>query len=60
MYKYWNRSRHVLEVVETFFEIWGEGKFCEYIDRRLGDEPFIVADNNKLARDILNWEPKKI
>ncbi len=48
----------VLEVIKTFFEICGKKFPFEYIDRRLGDEPLIVADN-KLALDILDWEPKK-
>ena len=48
----------VLEVMETFFEIYGKKFPFDYIERRLGDEPFVVADN-KLALDILDWEPKK-
>ena len=48
----------VLEVVKTFFKICDKKFPFEYIDRRLGDEPYIVADN-KLALDILDWEPKK-
>ena len=48
----------VLKVIKTFYEV-GDKKFTlEYTDRRLGDVPFIVA-NNKLALDILNWKPKK-
>ena len=48
----------VLEVMETFFEIYGKKFPFDYIERRLGDEPFVVADN-KLALDILDCEPKK-
>ena len=51
-------GKSVLEVIKQFWEL-NEGKFSyEFKGKRLGDEPFIVADN-KIALELLNWRPKK-
>ena len=48
----------VLEVIETFLKV-NECKFnYQFEGRRLGDEPFVVADN-KIALELLDWKPKK-
>ena len=45
-------------MIKQFWEL-NEGKFSyEFKGKRLGDEPFIVADN-KIALELLNWRPKK-
>jgi len=48
----------ILEVVNTFLKI-SDYKFSfEFKDRRLGDQPYVVA-NNKLALEYLDWSPKR-
>ena len=45
-----------LDVIDKFFN--GISFNYEFVERRAGDQPFLVADN-KLALKILNWSPKK-
>ena len=48
----------VLDIIKTFNSIKGIHFDYEFVDRRIGDQPYIVADN-KLALKILDWVPKK-
>ena len=48
----------VLELVETFQKINNVKVPYDFVNRREGDVDRIVADNN-LAKEILNWEPKR-
>ena len=50
------KGTSVLEVIKTFQEINGINFNYEFVDRRLGDQPFVVADN-KLALQLLSWAP---
>ncbi len=52
------KGKSVLEVINTFQEINQITLFYEYVDRRLGDQPIVVADNS-LALKLLNWRPKR-
>ena len=52
------KGTSVLEVIETFQKIKGIYFSYEIVGRRLGDQPFIVADN-KLALNLLSWYPKR-
>ena len=46
----------VLEIIKTFQEIKGISFPYDFSTRRLGDEPFLVADNT-LALKLLDWVP---
>ena len=48
----------ILELVETFQKINNVKVPYDFVNRREGDVDRIVADNN-LAKEILNWEPKR-
>ena len=48
----------VIEVIKSFQEIHGVSFNYNFVERRLGDQPFLVADN-KFALKTLNWSPKK-
>ena len=48
------KGNSVLEVIKTFQEIKGINFTYDFVDRRLGDQPFVVADN-KLALELLKW-----
>ena len=52
------KGTSVLKVIKTFKEIKGITFSHDFAERRIGDKPFIVADN-KLALQLLNWIPKK-
>ena len=47
----------VIEVINVFLKIKGVSFKYDFVERRLGDQPFLVADN-KYALEILNWRPK--
>ena len=47
----------IIEVVNVFLKIEGVSFKYDFVERRLGDQPFLVADN-KYALEILNWSPK--
>ena len=47
-----------MELIKTF-QVINEVKIrYSFVDRRPGDNSFVVADNS-LAKSILNWEPKR-
>ena len=48
----------VLELVETFIDINGCDFNYIFGERRSGDSPNVIA-NNELATNILDWKPKK-
>ena len=48
----------VLEVINTFKRVNKVNFSYEFIDRRIGDQPYVVADN-KLALSLLDWFPKR-
>ena len=48
----------VLEIIKKFQEIKGISFPYNFTDRRLGDEPFLVAENT-LALKLLDWFPKR-
>ena len=52
------KGTSVLDVVKTFQEIKGINFNYEFVERRLGDQPFVVADN-KLALKLLSWSPTR-
>ncbi len=51
-------GKSVLEVVETFKDVSKCQLPFKFSERREGDAPFVVADN-RLAKKILNWQPKR-
>ena len=51
-------GKSVLEVVETFREVNKCQIPFKFSERREGDAPFVVADN-RLAKKLLNWQPKR-
>ncbi len=52
------KGSSVLEIIKTFQEIKGINFPYDFTNRRLGDEPFLVADNS-LALKLLDWFPKR-
>ncbi len=52
------KGTSVLEVINTFQRINHVTLFYEYVERRLGDQPIVVADNT-MALKLLNWRPKR-
>ena len=48
----------VLEVINTFKKINKVNFSYEFVDRRFGDQAYVVADN-KLALQLLDWFPKR-
>jgi len=48
----------VIEVIKAFLEIEGVSFKYDFLERRIGDQAFLVADN-KFALKILNWAPKR-
>ena len=52
------KGTSVLEIIKIFQEIKGLRFAYDFAKRRIGDEPFLVADNN-LALDLLDWRPKR-
>ncbi len=52
------KGTSVLEIIKKFQEIRGIRFPYVFAKRRIGDEPFLVADNN-LALELLDWFPKR-
>lgn len=52
------KGTSVLRIIKTFQEIEGINLPYDFVERRLGDQPFVVADNS-LALKLLNWFPKR-
>ena len=52
------KGTSVLDIVKTFHSISGIYFDYDFVERRIGDQPYIVADN-KLALELLEWKPKK-
>ena len=52
------KGKSILDVIKTFHSIKGVKFDYDFEERRLGDQPYIVADN-KLALKLLDWEPKR-
>ena len=48
----------VFEVIKTFQSLKGISFDYDFVERRLGDESFLVADN-RLALKLLNWSPQR-
>ena len=48
----------VIEVIKAFQQINGVSLKYDFVERRLGDQAFLVADN-KLALKLLSWSPKR-
>ena len=48
----------VLEVIKAFQSLEGISFKYDFVDRRLGDQPFLVADN-QFALKLLCWAPKR-
>ena len=47
----------VMELIKVFEEVNKVKIPYKFVDRRKGDNSFVVADNS-LARSLLDWEPK--
>ena len=52
------KGTSVIEVVKTFQGLDGISFKYDFLERRLGDQPFLVADN-KFALELLSWKPKR-
>ncbi len=52
------KGTSVLTIIKTFQEIKGISFAYDFANKRMGDLPFLVADN-KLALKLLDWFPKK-
>ena len=52
------RGISVIEVIKSFQAIDGVSLKYNFVERRVGDQPFLVADNT-FALETLNWAPKK-
>lgn len=52
------KGTSVLEIIKTFQEIKGISFPYDFAKRRIGDEPYLVADNS-LAMQLLDWCPKR-
>ncbi len=52
------KGTSVLRIIKTFQEINGITFPYAFVKRRMGDQPFLVADN-KLALKLLDWKPKR-
>jgi len=52
------KGTSVLEIVKTFQKVNGIDFLYDFVERRIGDQPFLVADN-KLALDLLDWFPRR-
>ena len=48
----------VLELVKIFMRVTSCNLPYEFCARRIGDSPYVVA-NNKQASSTLNWSPKR-
>ena len=52
------KGTSVLELIKTFQKVNGVKIPYRFVDRRPGDNSYVVADNS-LAKSVLNWEPKR-
>ena len=52
------KGTSVLEIIKTFQEVNGICFPYHFVKRRMGDQPFLVADN-KLALSLLDWIPTR-
>ncbi len=52
------KGTSVLELIKIFQKVNNVKIPFSFVDRRSGDNAFVVADNS-LAKQILNWEPKR-
>tara|TARA_B100000945_G_C20379919_1_gene596653 strand:+ start:409 stop:1440 length:1032 start_codon:yes stop_codon:yes gene_type:complete len=52
------KGTSVFEIIKTFQEVNGISFLYDFVERRIGDQPFLVADN-KLALDLLDWLPRR-
>ena len=52
------KGTSILEVIKNFQAIKGISFDYEFVERRLGDQCFLVADN-KLALKLLKWSPQR-
>ena len=52
------KGTSVMEIIKTFQEVNGICFPYHFVERRMGDQPFLVADN-KLALSLLDWHPKR-
>ena len=52
------KGTSVLSLIKTFEEVNTVNIPYEFVQRRSGDLPIVIADNKK-AKDILNWIPKR-
>ena len=53
------KGTSVLEIIKTFQEIKGISFPYNFAKRRIGDEPYLVADNS-LAMQLLDWSQREI
>ena len=52
------KGTSVLELIKSFEKVNDVKIPFSFVDRRVGDNAFVVADNS-LAKSILNWSPKR-
>lgn len=52
-----NNGYSVKELADTFNEVTGANLTIKYDQRRPGDPPKLIA-SNRLAKDLLGWQPK--
>ena len=52
------KGTSILEVIKTFQAIKGISFEYDFVERRLGDQCILVADN-KLALELLKWSPQR-
>tara|TARA_Y100000739_G_scaffold229495_1_gene244409 strand:+ start:415 stop:1476 length:1062 start_codon:yes stop_codon:yes gene_type:complete len=52
------KGTSVLELIEIFKSVNNCNIPFEYVDKRMGDLPFVIA-NNKLAISLIKWRPKR-
>ena len=61
MYKYklrYRKGTSVLELINIFQKVNNVQVPFEFVEKRKGDLPCVIADNS-LALKILDWEPKR-
>ena len=52
------KGTSVMEIIKTFQKVNGICFPYQFVERRMGDQPFLVADN-KLALSLLDWLPRR-
>ena len=52
------KGTSVMEIIKTFQKVNGIYFPYQFVERRMGDQPFLVADN-KLALSLLDWLPSR-